>query len=189
MRPRFLSLAATSFLLAACNAQGPVSQDQASSSSVPTYEFSYDIPTSPVRIAARNMVTDVTVEQSDVGFPYTVQNLKDMADECGTSHEAGHFEKLVRMYRGSQSFRYEFAASKSMPEQNTYILTILPNLAHYPDLAAAKKDFDQCWAAGDMYPFMTNDKWIVFENSCGTGAGFRGICDEVKENAEVTFKD
>jgi hypothetical protein len=62
----------------------------------------------------------------------------------------------------------------------------------YATIDSVKKDFDQCYAGGDMYPTAMNSKWLLFVNSCGTGfddgSGKPNGCQEVRTIVEPTLK-
>ncbi len=147
----------------------------------------------PLLYSLEKVPRDVNVSYSPVDFPFTVEKLESMAKECGTTHAPGYFAALMEKYKDAHAMRYEFSPSDGNRSDTPYIVTIIPNIPKYRDLNAVKKDFDQCWVAGDAYPFMLNDAWIVFENSCGSGVlppGVKepGTCVSVQENILLHFK-
>lgn len=131
--------------------------------------------------------TGMTVEKKVTNFPFSVTDLEKMASECGTAHQPGYFAGLAKIYADAKAVEYRFVRDGMRKDERAYTVTLLPNLSQYKTLADVKKDFDQCWVAGDAYPFQMNDEWMVFQNSCGSGAGMPGTCDEAKEKIGPTI--
>ena len=133
-----------------------------------------------------------SVSQKTAPFVYTANQLESMAEECGNKHEAGYFDKLVTKFSGSSKTIYNFKYIGESQESDTFVVTLLPNKAGYTSLAQFKKDFDLCYAAGDAYPEMLNDNWLLFMSSCGSG-GSDGSdkpigCQEVRDVVEPKLK-
>lgn len=134
----------------------------------------------PVAVSIENMV-----------FGYTAEQLKGMAEECGSQHDAGYFDRLVAKFSGGTKVIYNFKYTGASQEPDTYIVTLLSNKAGYTSLDQFKKDFDICAAGGDAYPAKINSNWLLFENSCGSGfddgSGLPVGCDTVRKAVEPTL--
>lgn len=125
-------------------------------------------------------------------FGYTADDLKALADECGTSYEDGYFEELVKSFEGAETTVYNFKYDGESQGVDTYVVTLLPNNAEYSTLEDFQKDFNQCFAAGDLYPKKVSEKWLLFVNSCGSGfndgSGLPIGCAEVQPVVEPTLE-
>ncbi|HBB38347.1 MAG: hypothetical protein UV82_C0009G0048 [Candidatus Magasanikbacteria bacterium GW2011_GWD2_43_18] len=147
-------------------------------------------PKIPITYSTSGVSTSVS--QKTAPFVYTANQLESMAKECGTKHEADYFDKLVTKFSGSSKTIYNFKYTGESQGFDTFVVTLLPNKAGYTSLDQFKKDFDLCYAAGDAYPTMLNDNWLLFMSSCGSG-GSDGSnkpigCQEVKDVVEPTIK-
>jgi hypothetical protein len=118
-------------------------------------------------------------------FSYTSKQLINMSVECGEIHEEGYFDKLVNKFSDSREIVYSFRHKNSNKDSRAFVVTLLPNKAGYLSLEEFKKDFNLCAAGGELYPRQLNKDWLLFVNSCGSGAGNRFeddfSCDKVKE--------
>ena len=134
----------------------------------------------------------VSVSKNKASFRYTVDQLKTMAEQCGTQQEAGYFDKLVAEFNGGNRIVYNFKYQGDSQDNSVFAVILLPNKAGYTSLGQFKKDFDQCFAAGDAYPKMLNNNWLLFTNSCGTGfddgSGRVHGCEEVRKIVEPSLK-
>jgi hypothetical protein len=125
-------------------------------------------------------------------FDFTAADLESMANECGSTHEAGYFNRLVEAYKDTPKTTYNFKFKGESQGSDTFIATLLLNRMEYLTLDAVKKDFDLCAAGGEMYPTAMNSKWLLFINSCGTGfddgSGKPSGCEEARKVVEPTLK-
>jgi hypothetical protein len=133
-----------------------------------------------------------SVSKSMAPFNYTAGQLEGMAEECGSQHSAGYFDQLVSKFSGITKTIYNFKYTGASQESDTFVVILLPNKAGYASLDQFKKDFDICAAGGDAYPKMLNGNWLLFVNSCGSGAddgsGRPVGCDEVQKVVEPSLK-
>ena len=144
-------------------------------------EFSYSITGVPVSIS------------KETGpFNFTAEQLKSGAEECGTKHETGYFDKLVAKFSGTSKVIYNFKYKGDSQDDGVFTVTLLPNKAGYVSLDQFKKDFAQCYVAGNAYPLLFNGSWLLFVNSCGSGfddgSGHPHGCDEVEKVVEPSLK-
>jgi len=125
-------------------------------------------------------------------FDFKTDDLKYLADECGTKYESGHFDKLVSEFKDSPKIVYNFKYKGDSQGDGIFKVTILPNKAGYTSVDQFKKDFDQCAVAGDTYPKLVNKNWLLFVSSCGSGfddgSGIVHGCDEVKNIVEPSLE-
>lgn len=133
-----------------------------------------------------------SVSKKTASFDYTAEQLKGMAEECGSQHNAGYFDQLVSKFNGTTKTIYNFKYTDASQESDTFVVTLLPNKAGYTSLDQFKKDFDICAAGGDTYPTKLNSNRLLFVNSCGSGfddgSGRPIGCDKVREAVEPTLK-
>lgn len=133
-----------------------------------------------------------TVSKKTTQFDYTAEQLKGMADECGSQHNTSYFDQLVLMFSGATKTMYNFKYTGESQDSSTFVVTLLPNKVGYTSLDQFKKDFDICAAGGSAYPTKLNDDWLLFVNACGTGfddgSGRPHGCDEVKKVVSPTLK-
>lgn len=133
-----------------------------------------------------------SVSKNTAPFTYTADQLKSMAEECGSQHEIGYFDKLVAKFSGATKTIYNFKYQGDSQDAGIYTVTLLPNNAGYISLEHFKKDFDICAAGGNAYPTMLNSSWLLFVNACGSGfdddSGRPHGCDEVKKVVEPSLK-
>jgi hypothetical protein len=133
-----------------------------------------------------------TILKNTAPFGYTADQLKSMAEECGSQYEAGYFDKLVAKFSGANKIVYNFKYQGKSQDAGVYTVTLLPNKPGYTSLDQFKKDFDICTAGGDAYPTMLNSNWLLFVNACGTGfddgSGLPYGCDKVREIIEPSLK-
>lgn len=134
----------------------------------------------------------VSVSKNTAPFDYTAEQLKSMADECGSKYNADYFNQLVTKFSGASKIIYNFKYNGTSQNSDTFVVTLLPNRAGYTSLEQFKKDFDICAAGEGVYPKMFNSKWLLFINSCGSGsddASGRPIgCQKVQDVVEPTLK-
>ncbi len=125
-------------------------------------------------------------------FNYTSDKLISMASECGVNQPAGYFDNLIGKFNGTTKTIYNFKYNDSSQATDTFTVTLLPNKTGYTSLDQFKKDFDQCYAGGDAYPTELNKDWLLFVNSCGSGAndnsGNVNGCQAVRDVVEPTLK-
>lgn len=131
---------------------------------------------------------DINVLKEDRPFSYTSEQLIKMSDECGVKYDVGYFDKLALKFSNSMETVYSFKYKDDDQDSRAFIVTLLPNKAEYLSLEEFKKDFDLCFAAGDLYPVQLNNDWLLFVNSCGSGALSNGSCDEIKKIVEPSLK-
>lgn len=133
-----------------------------------------------------------TILKTTKTFDYSVEQLKLMADECGTEHKTGYFEELVTKFSGSTKIVYSFKYKGASQSPDTFIVTLIPNKAGYTSIDQFKKDFDMCSVAGDAYPVKLNGDWLLLVSSCGSGYGDDSGkpigCDEVKKIIEPSLR-
>jgi hypothetical protein len=133
-----------------------------------------------------------SVSKTNAPFNYTADQLKAMAEECGTKHATGYFDELTAKFSLVKKTVYTFKYQGDGQGDGLYTVTLLPNKAEYISLDQFKKDFDLCFAGGDAYPTMLNNNWLLFVNSCGTGfddgSGRPYGCDEIKKIVEPSLK-
>lgn len=146
-------------------------------------------PTEPLSYSTAGV--SATVSKKTAPFNYTAEQLKGMADECGSQHDTGYFDKLVSEFSGATETIYSFKYTGASQASDTFTVTLLPNEAGYTSLDQFKKDFDICAAGGNAYPTKVNSHWLLFINSCGSGfddgSGRPIGCDKVREVIEPTL--
>jgi len=159
-------------------------------SSSPSLSQPTPTPSSPISYSLET--PDIEVTQETQPFDYTVKSLESLAAECGSTHQTGYLENLVKKYSDTQKLIYKFEYQAIRQDNTIYTLTVIPNVTNYQTLEELKKDFDQCFAGGDAYPLLLNQNWLVFENSCGTGfdngSGRPRGCDIAKEDVAKTLR-
>jgi len=132
-----------------------------------------------------------SVSKTSAPFAYTSEQLKNMADECGSKHASGYFDQLISKFKGTTKRIYSFKYTGASQVPDTYLVSLLPNKAGYTSLNQFKKDFDMC-AAGGTYPTMLNSNWLLFTSSCGSGyadeSGRPIGCEKVQKVVEPTLK-
>jgi len=125
-------------------------------------------------------------------FDLNAADLKYQADECGTSQSLNYFNTLIFRFAGAYKTVYKFKYKGETQGDGTFVVTLLPNKIGYTSMEQFKKDFDICSVAGDAYPSMLNNNWLVFVSSCGSGfsdgSGLPLGCDEVKKIVEPSLK-
>lgn len=133
-----------------------------------------------------------SVSKTTTAFNYTAEQLKGMAEECGSQHSTGYFDQLISKFRGTTKTIYNFKYTGESQESDTFMVTLLPNKAGYTSLDQFKKDFDICAAGGDAYPTMLNGNWLLLVNSCGSGfsdgSGRPIGCEKMQEVVQPTLK-
>jgi hypothetical protein len=130
----------------------------------------------------------INVLKEDRPFSYTSEQLMEMSDECGVKHDVGYFDKLALKFNNSMETVYSFKYKDDNQDSRAFIVTLLPNKAEYSSLEEFKKDFDLCFAGGDLYPVQLNSDWLLFVSSCGSGVLSDGSCDEIKKTVEPSLK-
>ncbi|MDD2681274.1 MAG: hypothetical protein PHE20_04250 [Patescibacteria group bacterium] len=135
---------------------------------------------------------EIEVAKESRPFSYSSEQLKVMSDECGVEHDIAYFDSLTTKFRDSIETIYSFKYQGSDQDSRAFVVTLLPNEAEYLSLEEFKKDFDLCAAGGDLYPMQLNKDWLLFVNSCGSGAGNSFddsfSCDELREIVEPSLK-
>lgn len=133
-----------------------------------------------------------SVSKETAPFDYTADQLASMAQECGNEPSASYFDSLISTFSDTNKTIYNFKYTGTSQASDTFVVTLLPNKAGYASLDEFKKDFDQCAAGGNAYPKMLSGDWLLFVNSCGTGAddgsGNPIGCQEVQDVVEPTLK-
>ncbi len=94
---------------------------------------------------------------------------KSLALECGKEPTDEHLTQLKSVFSGIQKYVYQFEYLPDNQGQSSFIVSVLRNKLGYTSLEEFKKDFDQCFAGGNMYPTNLNNEWLMFVNSCGSG--------------------
>lgn len=138
----------------------------------------------PLNYSAKN----INVSKEYRPFSYTSEQLRRMSDECGVERDEDYFDKLIAKFSNSTEIVYTFKHKSGNRDSRAFVVTLLPNEAEYSSLEEFKKDFDLCAAGGDLYPMQLNKDWLLFVNSCGTGAGNNFDCDEIKKMVEPSLK-
>lgn len=132
------------------------------------------------------------VSKKTMPFDYTSEQLFSMAQECGSNKTESYFANLITQFNGVSKTLYNFKYTEASQDPDTFVVTLLPNKAGYTSLDQFKKDFDQCYAAGDAYPTMLNKDWLLFVNSCGSGysddSGRPIGCQLVSDKVQPTLK-
>jgi|GEM_PF-1594905 len=125
-------------------------------------------------------------------FDFTAIGLKSTSEGCGTKQAAGYFDKLIAKFNGTTKIVYNFKYQGDSQDDGIFTVTLLPNRAGYTSLDQFKKDFDQCFVAGDAYPLLLNNNWLLFVNSCGSGVDDGSDrphgCDEIEKIVEPSLK-
>ncbi len=133
-----------------------------------------------------------TVLKTTKTFDYSAEQLKSMADECGTKYKTGYFDELVTKFSSSTKIVYSFKYQGASQSPDTFIVTLIPNKAGYTSIDQFKKDFDMCSVGGDAYPVKLNGDWLLFVSSCGSGysddSGKPIGCDEVRKIVEPSLR-
>lgn len=133
-----------------------------------------------------------SVSQEIKPFDFTAPRLKSTSEECGTKQDAGYFDKLIAKFNGTTKIVYNFKYQGDSQDDGIFMVTLLPNKAGYTSLDQFKKDFDQCFVAGDAYPLLLNNNWLLFVNSCTSGvddgSGRPHGCGELQEIVEPSLK-
>ncbi len=142
----------------------------------------------PLRYSAQG----INVEKENRPFSYTAEQLKGMSDECGIEYDAGYFDRLISKFSDSMEIIYSFEYQGDNQDSRAFMVTLLPNEAEYSSFEEFKKDFDLCAAGGDLYPAQLSETWLLFVNSCGSGALGDGSdsqfsCDEIKKMVEPSL--
>lgn len=144
----------------------------------------------PISYSLLGVVASVSKEIKPFDFKAT--GLKSAAEECGTEHDTGYFDELVAKFNGSSKIIYNFKYQGNSQDDDTFIVTLLPNKAGYTSVDQFKKDFDVCSAGGQVYPQMLSSNWLLFMNSCGSGfddgSGRVHGCDEMRKIIEPSLK-
>jgi hypothetical protein len=134
---------------------------------------------------------NIKVAKEYKSFSYTSEKLKRMSNGCGVEHDEGYFDKLIAKFKNTKEIVYSFKHKNSEQDSRAFVVTLLPNKAKYLSLEEFKKDFDLCAAGGDLYPTQLNEDWLLFVNSCGSGAANNFdnnfSCEEVKEIVEPSL--
>ncbi|MCF7795394.1 hypothetical protein K9M50_03480 [Patescibacteria group bacterium] len=124
-------------------------------------------------------------------FSYTSEKLRRMSNECGVEHDEGYFDKLIEKFSDTREIVYSFKHENSNQDSRAFAVALVPNKAKYSSLEEFKKDFDLCAAGGDLYPTKLNEDWLLFVNSCGSGAANNFdndfSCDEIREIVEPSL--
>lgn len=133
----------------------------------------------------------ILVSKKITSFERTAQELFSLAQECDKKQPIEYFEDLVAKFAKSEKIIYRFESANANPTPH-FIVTLLPNKANYSSLAEFRNDFELCHAAGETYPKMLNQNWLLFVSSCGSGyddkLGLSRACDEIKNIIEPSLK-
>lgn len=132
----------------------------------------------------------VIVTKTTAPFYYTTEGL--MSSECEGIKSKAYYDQLIAKFNGTTITTYHFKYTGESDDSDTYKVTLLPNKAGYTTMDQFSDDFGQCFAGGDAYPNKMNNNWLLFADSCGSGAGdpsgLPNGCNEVKKVVEPTFK-
>jgi hypothetical protein len=131
---------------------------------------------------------NINVSKENRPFSYTSEQLREMSDGCGTEYDVDYFDRLISKFSDSMEIVYSFKYQDDKQYPRAFVVTLLPNKAEYLSLEEFKKDFDLCAAGGDLYPMQLNRDWLLFVNSCGSGALSQGSCDEIKKQVESSLR-
>jgi len=143
----------------------------------------------PFSYSATGLLATVTKET--IAFDYTANQLELMADTCQTAQESNYFTKLVTKFKNTNKIVYSFKYQGESQENDTYVITIIPNKAVYTSLEKFKMDFNICGVGGVAYPTMLNKNWLLFESACSDASDGSGKvlgCDEIKKIIEPSLK-
>lgn len=132
-----------------------------------------------------------TVTKETIAFDYTANQLELMAEDCQTAQEVNYFTKLVAKFKNTNKIIYNFKYQGKSQENDTFIITLIPNKAAYTSLEKFKMDFNICGVGATAYPTMLNKNWLLFESSCSgvdDGSGRAFGCDEINKIIEPSLK-
>lgn len=133
-----------------------------------------------------------TVTKEEMPFNFIASELELNAEGCGSKHTVGYFDKLIAKFKGVNKIVYNFKYQGESQTDLVFKITILPNKAGYTSIDQFKKDFDQCFIAGDAYPWSLNKDWLLFVNACGSGiddeSGRPDGCGKVNAVVESNLK-
>lgn len=138
-------------------------------------------------VLSYSITDDINVLKENRPFTYTSEQLIKMSDECGVKHDIGYFDKLALKFSNSIETVYSFKYKDDDQDSRAFMVTLLANKAKYSSLEEFKKDFDLCFAAGDLYPAQLNSDWLLFVSSCSSGV-LNNSCDEIKKIVEPSLK-
>lgn len=135
------------------------------------------------------------VTKEELPFDFTAATLKSESEDCGSKHADGYFDKLIAIFKGINKIVYNFTYQGTSQTNLVLKITVLPNKPGYISLDQFKKDFDQCFIAGDAYPWALNKDWLLFVNSCGSGIddesgrpdGCGNVSAAIKSNLKLNY--
>lgn len=132
---------------------------------------------------------EVTLTSSE--FDYTAQLLLANAEECGSDKDLNYFNELTDKFSSAQKEVYTFTYTEESQSPESYIVTVLPNVANYQTLDEFKADFDLCFAGGQEYPTELSETSLMFTSSCGSGfddgSGNPIGCSEIINSVEISL--
>lgn len=137
---------------------------------VPSEEWITFEPTAPLLL-----------ETHDIEFPYAEEAIQELLRACDKAIEPAHIDEVAKAFSATSGIAYVFTPAEPVDGDSGYVVSAFPNDAKYASFEAFKRDFDLCFVAGNFYPMAANDDFILFENSCGSGAGEPTDCDAARE--------
>ena len=113
--------------------------------------------------------TEVTTGEGLASAWFTADELVAASAECGTNHDAAHYQTFINGVAGASSYSYIFTAQGDTQDPMSWTVVMIPNVTGYTTMKDFKADFDICAVGGVTYPLMLNANWLVFSESCGSG--------------------
>jgi len=101
---------------------------------------------------------------------------------CRQARTEEQFRKLLQIFSQEDGQVYSFRYLGDVSDNGLLPVVIIPNLPHYKDLAAFKKDFNVC-EAGGRHPYEVTSDWLMFMEDCPRpGDRSRGVagCSLIK---------
>lgn len=134
----------------------------------------------------------ISREEFDVLQHFTVADLENKSQECGTNKSQAYFSNLLSKFAsGDKGYTYEISYTGQTQGTGIWEITIIPNKLGYKNINGFKNDFDLCYAGGSEYPKLISENYLLFVSSCGTGfddgSGLPHGCDAVRESIEPTI--
>ncbi len=144
---------------------------------------------STFEFADSDMPMNITGQPS--GFMPNSEDLEANAKECGVENSSEYYDNLADTFYDAFQSTYRFKYNDLSQEEDTYVITVIDNVAGYSTMTEFKNDFDLCYAGGNEYPFDLNEDHLLFVSSCGSGyddgSGNPNGCQVMKEFIESSL--
>lgn len=127
----------------------------------------YPSDSSTFEFADSDMPMNITLQTS--GFMPNFEDLEANAKECGVENSSEYYNNLADTFYDAYQSTYIFKYNDLSQEEDTYVITVIDNVAGYSTMQEFKKDFDLCYAGGSLYPFDINEEFLLFVSSCVSG--------------------